>query len=36
MHKLFCYLFILNMLRKIIVKIIPKEKIINSLNDYFK
>lgn len=36
MDKLLCYLFILNILRKIFVKIIPKEKIINSLNDYFK
>lgn len=36
MDKLLCYLFILNILRKIFVKSIPKEKIINSLNDYFK
>lgn len=30
MDKLFRYLFILNMLRKIIVKIIPKEKIFKN------
>lgn len=30
MDKLFRYLFILNMLRKIIVKIIPKEKILKN------
>lgn len=30
MDKLFRYLFILNMLKKIIVKIIPKEKILKN------